>query len=100
MEFANSTGVCCRKDPGNQEAVAAHGLKISDLGSSRGNADADPAERAQQFADAKRFVDLASALGAVRPRVRNEINGPKAEVLARIVSAGFMNWANTPGRAV
>ena len=72
-----------------KKEVAAHGLKIANIGSSSALHDADPAKRAQQIADAKRFIDLASALGSPYVRVfGNEIKGPKEEVLAR-VSAGL-----------
>jgi sugar phosphate isomerase/epimerase len=66
--------------------VAEHGLKISDLGSSAEMHIAEPAERAKQLADAKRFIDLASALEVPYVRVfGNEIKGPREEVLARVV---------------
>jgi sugar phosphate isomerase/epimerase len=72
-----------------KKEVAAHGLKIANIGSSSALHDADPAKRAQQLADAKRFIDLASALGSPYVRVfGNEIKGPKEEVVAR-VSAGL-----------
>ena len=67
--------------------IAAHGLKIANIGSSSALHDADPAKRAQQIADAKRFVDLASALGSPYVRVfGNEIKGPKEEVVARVAA--------------
>src|SRR5450755_2561742 len=69
--------------------VAAHGLKIANLGSSEEMHDADPQKHAQQLADARSFIDLAAALGAPYVRVfGNEIHGPREEVLAR-VSAGL-----------
>jgi sugar phosphate isomerase/epimerase len=70
-----------------QKEIAAHGLKIVNLGSSSALHDAEPAKRAQQIADAKRFIDLASALGSPYVRVfGNEIKGPKEEVLARVAA--------------
>ncbi|HKN25602.1 MAG TPA: sugar phosphate isomerase/epimerase family protein [Candidatus Acidoferrum sp.] len=66
--------------------VADHGLKISDLGSSAEMHTADAAERAKQLADARRFIELASALEVPYVRVfGNQIRGPRAEVLARVV---------------
>jgi sugar phosphate isomerase/epimerase len=69
--------------------VAAHGLKITDLGSSSAMHDADPEKHAQQLSDARNFIDLAAALGAPYVRVfGNDIKGPREEVIAR-VSAGL-----------
>ena len=66
--------------------VADHGLKISDLGSSSEMHSADPAERAKQLADGRRFIDLASALEVPYVRVfGNQIRGPREEVIARVV---------------
>jgi sugar phosphate isomerase/epimerase len=66
--------------------VVQHGLKISDLGSSSEMHVAEPAERAKQLGDAKRFIDLASALEVPYIRVfGNQIQGPREEVLARVV---------------
>jgi sugar phosphate isomerase/epimerase len=63
-----------------------HGLKISDLGSSAEMHVQEPAERAKQLGDAKRFMDLASALEVPYVRVfGNQIRGPKEEVVARVV---------------
>ncbi len=72
--------------PETKRQVTDHGLKISDLGSSSEMHTADPAERAKQLADARRFIDLASALGVPYVRVfGNQIRGPREEVLARVV---------------
>lgn len=47
---------------------------------------ADPAERAKQLADGRRFIDLASALEVPYVRVfGNQIRGPREEVIARVV---------------
>ncbi|MGB7845064.1 MAG: sugar phosphate isomerase/epimerase family protein [Candidatus Acidiferrum sp.] len=68
-----------------KQQVADHGLKISDLGSSSEMHVADAGKRAQQLADAKKFIDLAAALGAPYVRVfGNKIDGPKEEVVARV----------------
>jgi sugar phosphate isomerase/epimerase len=71
----------------SKKEVAAHGLKIANIGSSAALHDADLAKHAQQLADAKRFIDLASALGSPYVRVfGNEIKGPKEEVVARVAA--------------
>ena len=65
--------------------AADHGLKISDLGSSSEMHESDPAQRAKQLADGKRFIDLAAALEAPYVRVfGNELRGPREEVIARV----------------
>lgn len=70
-----------------KKEIAAHGLKIANIGSSSALHDADPAKRAPQLADAKRFIDLASALGSPYVRVfGNEIKGPKEEIVARVAA--------------
>ncbi|HYW65761.1 MAG TPA: sugar phosphate isomerase/epimerase family protein [Candidatus Dormibacteraeota bacterium] len=72
----------------SKKEIAAHGLKIANIGSSSVLHDADPEKHAQQLADAKRFIDLASALGSPYVRVfGNEIKGPKVEVVARVASS-------------
>src|ERR1051326_7780637 len=53
----------------SKKEVAAHGLKISCVSSSSEMHHKDPAKRAQQLADAHKFIDLASALGAPNVRV-------------------------------
>lgn len=66
--------------------IADHGLKISDLGSSSQMHVAEAEQRAKQLDDARRFIDLASALEAPYVRVfGNEIHGPREEVLVRVV---------------
>lgn len=70
----------------SKRQVADHGLKISDLGSSSEMHTADPAERAKQLADARRFIDLASSLEVPYVRVfGNQIRAPREEVLGRVV---------------
>ena len=69
----------------SKKEVADHGLKISDLGASSQMHVAEPSERAKQLADARRFIDLASALEVPYVRVfGNEIKGPREEVLVRV----------------
>src|SRR6516162_7773658 len=45
-----------------KKAIAAHGLKVSDLGTSSEMHHSDPDKRAKSIADAKRFIDLAEKL--------------------------------------
>jgi sugar phosphate isomerase/epimerase len=67
--------------------VAAHGLKIASVSSSAEMHVADPQKRAQQFSDARKFIDLAAAMGAPYVRVfGNKIEGPREEVIARVSS--------------
>src|SRR6476660_1112196 len=47
-----------------KKELAAHGLKVSDLGSSSELHHTDDAKRAHEIADAKRFIDLAEKLEA------------------------------------
>ncbi len=68
-----------------KQQVAEHGLRISDLGASSEMHVADPVERAKQLSDARRFIDLAAALGTPYVRVfGNQIHGPRQEVIARV----------------
>jgi len=67
--------------------VASRNLKIACVSSSAELHHADPDKRQQQIADAKRFIDLAAALGAPCVRVfGNKIEGPREQVLARVAS--------------
>lgn len=68
-----------------KKQVVDHGLKISDLGSSSQMHVAEAEQRAKQLDDARRFIDLASALEVPYVRVfGNEIHGPREEVIARV----------------
>jgi sugar phosphate isomerase/epimerase len=68
-----------------KQQVVDHGLKISDLGSSSEMHVSDPEKRAKQLSDARRFIDLASALQVPYVRVfGNELRGPREEVIARV----------------
>jgi len=71
----------------SKREVAAKNLKIACVSSSAQLHDADPEKRKQQLTDAKRFIDLAAALGAPYVRVfGNNIQGPKDEVVTRVAS--------------
>lgn len=77
--------------------VAANSLKIACVSSSAHLHDADPAKRSQQMADAKRFIDLAAALGAPNVRVfGNNIEGPRDQVIERVAS-GLRELASYAG---
>src|SRR5262249_44675374 len=47
-----------------KKAIAAHGLRVSDLGSSSEMHISDPDKRTKSIADGKRFIDLAEKLEA------------------------------------
>jgi len=69
-----------------KKQVADHSLKISDLGSSSQMHVAEAEQRARQLDEARRFIDLASALEVPYVRVfGNEIHAPREEVLALVV---------------
>ncbi|MGC2183283.1 MAG: sugar phosphate isomerase/epimerase family protein [Terriglobales bacterium] len=52
-----------------KRAIASHNLRIACVSSSTDVGEADPAARANGFEDARRFIDLASSLGAPYVRV-------------------------------
>ena len=76
-----------------KKAIAAHGLKISDLGSSSEMHHTDPDKRAKSLADAKRFIDLAEELDAPYIRIYgNKLEAPQDECIRR-VAAGMRELA-------
>jgi sugar phosphate isomerase/epimerase len=78
---------------GTKKTIAAHGLKISDLGSSSEMHHTDPDKRAKSLADAKRFIDLAEKLDAPYIRIYgNKLEGPQDECIRR-VAAGMRELA-------
>lgn len=80
-----------------RKQFASHGLKIACVSSSAELHEADPAKRTKQLEDARRFIDLAGALGARYVRVfGNKIEGPKEEVIAR-VAAGMKELGGYAG---
>lgn len=80
-----------------KQEIAAHVLKIACVSSSSAMHESDPAKRAESLAAARRFIDLAAALGCPFVRVfGNEIKGPKEEVIAR-VAAGMRTLADYAG---
>jgi sugar phosphate isomerase/epimerase len=71
----------------SKREVADKNLKIACVSSSAHLHDADPAKQQEQIADAKRFIDLAAAIGAPNVRVfGNNIEGPKDQVVARVAA--------------
>jgi len=76
-----------------KKAIAAHGLKVSDLGSSSEMHLTDPDKRAKSIADGKRFIDLAEKLDAPYVRIYgNKLEGPQDECIRR-VAAGMRELA-------
>lgn len=69
--------------------LAALGLRISDLGASARMHESDPAKRAAQMDEGRRFIDLAHALGAPYVRVFGD-QVPEGEdrkaVMARVIA--------------
>ena len=69
----------------SKKEVAAHGLKISCVSSSSEMHEPDPQKHEAQLADARRFIDLASALGVPYVRVfGNKIEGDREAVIKRV----------------
>jgi len=78
-EFAPERVAQSKKD------VALHGLKISCVSSSAEMHEPDPQKHEQQLADARRFIDLASTLGAPYVRVfGNKVEGDRDAVIRRV----------------
>jgi sugar phosphate isomerase/epimerase len=70
-----------------KKAIAAHGLKVSDLGSSSEMHHSDSDKRAKSIADAKRFIDLAEKLDAPYIRIYgNKLEGEREECIHRVAS--------------
>jgi len=85
--------------------LAAHGLSVSCLGASAHMHEMDPVKHAAQLDEARRFIDLAQALGAPYVRVfGNEYvkDVPRADMLAHIASAlrGLGDYARPKGVTV
>src|SRR5262249_6051677 len=77
----------------SKKAIAAHGLRVSDLGTSSEMHESDPDKRAKSLADAKRFIDLAEKLDAPYIRIYgNKIEGDREESIHR-VAAGMRELA-------
>ena len=93
LNLPNRPELAADKIAGVKKDLVAHGLKISDLGSSSEMHSPDPAKRAQSIADAKRFIDLAESLDCPYVRIfGNKIEGSRDEVVHR-VAAGMRELA-------
>lgn len=69
----------------SKKEAAAHGLRISCLGSSAHMHETDPEKHQAQLADARKFIDLASALDTPYVRVfGDKIVGPKEESIEHV----------------
>jgi len=76
-----------------KKAIATHGLKVSDLGSSSEMHHSDPDKRAKSIADAKRFIDLAEKLDTPYIRIYgNKLEDDRDECIHR-VAAGMRELA-------
>jgi sugar phosphate isomerase/epimerase len=72
----------------SKKEVAAHGLRISCVSSSAEMHHPEPDKHAQQIADAKRFIDLASTLGAPNVRVfGNKMDGPRDQMIELVAKS-------------
>jgi sugar phosphate isomerase/epimerase len=72
----------------SKKEVAAHGLHISCVSSSAEMHYTDPKKHEEQLADARRFIDLANALGVPYVRVfGNKIDGPRDQALQNVAKS-------------
>jgi sugar phosphate isomerase/epimerase len=81
--------------------LAALGLAVSGLGASARMHEKDPAVRAQQFDEGRRFIDLAQAMGVKYVRMFGDkipAGEPKDDVMKRVVE-GFRSMAGYAGPA-
>jgi len=71
----------------SKKQIADQGIKIACVSSSTELHEPDAAKREKEIADAIRFIDLASALGAPSVRVfGNKLDGPREEIITRVAS--------------
>ena len=85
--------------------LAARGLAVSCLGASAHMHETDPVKHAAQLDEARRFIDLAQALGAPYVRVFGDTyvqDVPRDQMLARIAGAlrGLGDYARPKGVTV
>ena len=76
---------------GDETDLAALGIVVSDLGASARMHEKDPAVRAQQFDEGRRFIDLAQAMGVKYVRMFGDKipeGEPRDEVMKRVIE-GF-----------
>jgi len=70
-----------------KKQIADHGIQIACVSSSTELHEPDATKREKGMADASRFIDLASALGAPNVRVfGNKLDGPREEIITRVAS--------------
>jgi sugar phosphate isomerase/epimerase len=70
-----------------KKQIADQGIKIACVSSSTELHEPDAAKREKEIADAIRFIDLASALGAPSVRVfGNKLDGPREQIITRVAS--------------
>ena len=78
---------------GTKKEIAAHGLKIACVSSSARMGEEDGEKRTKELGDARRFVDLASTLGAPYVRVfgdgKEEPDGKPGDALKARVASGL-----------
>lgn len=80
-----------------KKQIADHGVKVACVSSSSELHQSDASKREKGIADAIRFIDLASALGAPNVRVfGNKLDGPREEIITR-VSSGMRQLAEYAG---
>jgi sugar phosphate isomerase/epimerase len=70
-----------------KKQIADRGIKIACVSSSTELHEPDSTKREKGIADASRFIDLASTLGAPNVRVfGNKLDGPREEIITRVAS--------------
>jgi len=86
-EFSREAG---RLDSAKQQ-LRERGLRVSDLGASAQMHEQDPAKRAAQLDEARRFIDLAEALHAPYVRVfgNNYVKGVPRDVMLAQIARGL-----------
>jgi sugar phosphate isomerase/epimerase len=84
-----------------KKEIAGHGLKIACVSSSARMGEEDSQKRAKELSDGKRFIDLASALGAPYVRVfgdgKEEPDGKPRDALKARVAAGLRELGEYAG---
>jgi sugar phosphate isomerase/epimerase len=82
----------------SRKELADRGLRVSCLGSSARMHETEPAERAAQIAEARRFIDLAATLGAPYVRVFGDrLDATKREEVMERVSSGLRELGSYAG---
>jgi sugar phosphate isomerase/epimerase len=91
MDLPTHPAFAPEKMPATKGEIVRHGLKIACVSSSARMGEEDATKRSKELADGKRFIDLASALGAPYVRVfgdgKEDPSGkPGSELKARVAS--------------